>query len=278
MRTFSPTRMAGRAIAILALSTAGLTIGASTAFADTSNATAQAVNLQLGTASVVNSGTETATNPGGQPTVTAGSTPALSILGTQSTITAGLLVQTAVANGDGTSAACAGLVGAGGQIQIGSDGNCTVTNFGSGGVTINLPNLVVLRANAILEQCTASSTGTPTASAQLVDATLNVAGQPAVTLPVNPAPGTTQSAFLLSLGLNVQSHPTAGEIQGTALTLDVLNTIHLAIGTVTCGPNAVTPGTSIFPVKSLPIAGGTALVAGAVLVPMYRRRRRAQIG
>jgi hypothetical protein len=251
-----------------------LTFSATAAWADTSTATANALNLQLGTASIVNSGTVSASNPGGQPTVTnSGST--LNLLGAQSTITAGLLAQTAVAFGDGSSAACAGLVGAGGSIQIGNDGTCAVSGGGAGGITIVLPNLVTLRATAILEECFASSTGTPTAQSQFVDATLTFAGQTLATIPVNPAPGTTQSALLLSLGLNNQSTPQTGEIQATALSLSVLNTINLSIGNVTCGPNVQVAGnTSVMPAKSLPIAAGVLGLMAVVAVPWYRRRQR----
>jgi hypothetical protein len=199
------------------------------------------------------------------------------VLGTQSTVTAGVLVQTAVARGDGTSAACAGLVGPGGSIQVGSNGDCTVVGAAAGGVTVNLPGLVTLKATAILEECTASSSGALTATAQLVDATLNLLGQTAVSLPVNPTAGQQVSAFLLTLGLNNQSNPVAGQIKGTALSLSVLNTIGLDIGTVTCGPNAVTAPSSVFPVKSLPIAGGTAAILGGAGFLWYRRWQRRSI-
>jgi hypothetical protein len=266
-------RVSARLAVTIAAVGMAVTYGAGEAWADTSQATAQAINLTLGSSPVVTSGTESASNDGTQGTVSAGATPALSILGTQSTVTVGLLAQTAVAFQNGSSAACAGLIGAGGQIQIGTDGNCTVAGGGAGGVTINLPNAVTLTATAILEECFASSNGTATAQSQFLDAKLTLGGMPAVTIPVDPAPGTTQSAFLLSLGLNDQSTPQAGEIKGTALSLDVLNTINLTIGNVSCGPNAVTSPTSILPAKSLPIAGGTAAVVAASSVWIYRRRR-----
>ncbi|MGP0029822.1 MAG: hypothetical protein ACLPVF_04875 [Acidimicrobiales bacterium] len=265
--------------AVAAISGLILGFGTTAAWADTSTATAQALTLTIGGGSVLSSGTESASNPGpaGDPAVINGDTPALSVLGTQSTVTAGVLVQTAIANGDGTSSACAGLVGAGGSIQIGTNGNCAVVGAATSGVTLNLPGLVTLTATAILEQCSANSSGTVTASAQLVDAQLNLAGNPAVVLPVNPTAGQTVSAFLLDLGLNDQS-TSDGQITGTALSLSVLDTIDLNIGTVTCGPNAATSATSAFPVKSLPIAGGTlALLAMMGAVPWYIRRRRTEV-
>jgi len=278
VRYLTYSRRAAQAVAVVAITAMALVFGANAAFADTSASSAQAINLSIGGGSIVNSGTETASNPGGSPTVTSGGQPALSVLGTQSTVTAGVLAQTAVAFGNGSSAACAGLVGAGGQIQIGTDGNCTVSGGGAGGVTLDLPGLVTLTATAILEECSDSSTGTPTAEAQLVDASVDVLGQSAVSLPVNPAAGQQVPAFLLTLGLNDQSTPQTGEIQATALSLDVLNTIGLNIGTVTCGPDAVTGVSSVFPPKSLPIAGGTALILAGTAVVWYRRRQRVLPG
>jgi hypothetical protein len=270
------SKRAAQTAAAVALGALTLGYGATAAWADTSTSSAQAINLSLGGGSVLNSGTESASNPGGQPTVTNGDQPPLNLLGTQSTIAAGVLAQTAVAFGNGSSAACAGLVGAGGQIQIGTDGSCAVTGATTGGVSISLPDLVSISATAILEECSTTSTGTPTASAQLVDATVDVSGVPLVTLPVNPTAGQSISTAVLSLNLNTQTTPQASEIQGTALSLNVLNTIVLNIGTVTCGPNAVTGVSSVFPPKSLPIAGGTAAVLGGVGVVWYRRRTRVQ--
>jgi hypothetical protein len=277
VRTLTSFRLAGRAAAVLAMAGALLAFVATDAGADTSTATAQAINLTIGGGSLLSSGTNSASNPGGAPTVTVGSSPSLSILGVQTVVGAGVLVQTAVATGTGTSAACAGLVGGGGSIQIGPTGACTVIGATPNGVVLNLPGLVTLTANAIIEECTASSTGPPTASAQLVNASLAVLGQPAVSLPINPTAGQSVSAFLLTLGLNVQTTPTAGEITGTALNLNVLNLVNLSIGNVTCGPNAATAATSAFPAKSLPIVGGTLLVMAAVAVPLYVRRRRSLV-
>lgn len=275
MKKLGIRRAAPRVVAVVVTFGLALTYGATAAWADTSAATAQAVSLTIANNQVVTSGTEKASNDGTQGTVTAGGTPALSLLGTQSVINAGLLPQTAVAYADGSSAACAGLVGAGGTIQIGNDGNCTVIGGGAGGVLINLSNQLVIQATAILEECFAKSDGTVSAQAQLIDAAVYAGGQKLVDIPANPAASTTQSpAALLSLGLNVQDTSTPGEIKATALTVTLLGAINLSIGNVTCGPNALTSPTSVLPVKSWPIAGGTAAVIALGTTLWYRRRRQ----
>ncbi len=81
-------------------------------------------NGVLGTFSATSDGQTASTSGNGQP--------ALSVLGSQTLITSGVLVQQAVARNDGTSAACSGLVGTGGGISIGSDGTCTVTPAAAG--------------------------------------------------------------------------------------------------------------------------------------------------
>jgi hypothetical protein len=273
-------RLAGRAAAVLAMAGALVTFVATDAGASTSTSTAQAIQLSVGGGSLLNSGTQSASNPGpaGDPPVVSGAQPALSLLGAQTIITAGVLAQTAVANGDGSSAACAGLVGNGASIQIGSNGNCTVTGGAAGGVTLALPSLLGVTATAILEECNISNTGVITEQAQLVDANVTLGVTPLITLPVNPAADTNQSlAGLLTLGLNDQSTPATGEIAGTALSLNVLGLVNLTIGNVTCGPNAITAPTSAFPAKSLPFVGGTLLVMAAVAVPLYVRRRRSLV-
>jgi hypothetical protein len=193
-------------------------------------------------------------------------TPALSVLGTQNAITAGALQQTAVATGTGSSSACAGLLGNGASIQVGNNGICGLTTNGeSGGVTIGGPiGVGVIDANAIVATCTDSSTGTPAGSAQLVDATA-LGG--AVKIPANPPPNTT---LLGLIKLNTQT-VSNGVITVTALSIP---TIGLKVGTVTCGPDAVTGVSSVFPVKALPIAGGTAAVLATAGVLWYRRGRR----
>lgn len=276
--------------------------GASPALADTSQATANALRASLGvpnTGSLLTTGTVTATNNGSQPspgTVTGNTNPSLSVLGTQTLLSVGALPQQAKANPDGTSAACAGLVGTGGLIQIGPGGDCTTSNLPTGGVTLNLGTVPVglvngtvgLKADAILAQCTANSNGTTTARVELVNATLSLSplGLPvlSVPLPASPTANTTPDLGLLGLGslltlnLNEQSRPSGpGSIATTALHLNLLNIVDLRIGNVTCGPNAVTVVPPAFPIQGLPYAVATlGIVGSAVLV--VRRRRRSTAG
>jgi hypothetical protein len=89
-----------------------------------------------------------------------------------------------------------------------------------------------------------------------------------VKLPVNPKPNTK---VLGLIDLNVQTSTGPGEITATALEIPAIG---LKVGTVTCGPNAITGVSSAFPLKSLPIVAGTAAVLGAIGVVWYRRRQR----
>lgn len=255
---------------------------ASPALADTSQATARAALLQLNGGSILDTGLVTATNDGTMASpgvVTGNTTPALSLLGTQTTLTAGVLVQQAVANPDGTSAACAGVVGNGGIVQIGVTGACTATSLPSGGVTLSLPGLVGITADAILAQCTASSSGAVTGSATLINAHVTLLGAPLLDLPLSPTidqgiiiPGIT------SVVLNDQFTPAGpGSIGVTALDVNVLNLVHLALGTVTCGPNAAAPPIPAIPLKGAPFAAATVAAAGLVALGVRRRRAAARV-
>ncbi|MDP9073250.1 MAG: hypothetical protein M3N98_03570 [Actinomycetota bacterium] len=283
-------------MAVLGIASIALVVqAASPAAADTSTAFANAATLQLNGGTLLTSGACTSTNSG--PPVTAqtcGQTPNLSVLGTQTAVTAGVLTQQTVANPDGTSAACAGLVGTGATIQIGTGGVCTILNAPPQGVTINLGAIAVIKADAILGQCTASSTAAGVASVQLVNATISILGGTATPI-MTPIP---KNDVLLNLGplinatLNEQPpappapQPLAtGQVGTTALDLTVLSglpgaapLVRLTVGTVTCGPNAVTVVSPVIPLKGAPIAVAMALLAGYVGWRFWwipRRRRDA---
>jgi hypothetical protein len=253
-------------------------ITAAPAFADTSQATAQAASLKLGSNSLLTTGQVSASNDGTTQTKTGNSTPSISLLGSQTLLSAGVLAQDAAARNNGDSAACAGAVGTNGAIQVGPANTCLVSN-GTGGVTLNV-GTVSIKFDAIYASCTASSNGSTTGFATLVNP--SVTGGPGpVDVPVNPTPNTTVSIpGILTLILNEQSHPVPGKIAVTALDLSLLDSViqpggaHLTIGSVTCGPSAVTPPVSVVPFKSLPLAGA-ALVGGGGIAWITRRRLSA---
>ncbi len=295
IKRLSHTAGVGAVMAVLA--TGLLVAGATPALADTSQATAQAAKLTLLGGTLVDTGVVTASNDGTQPnpgTVTGNTNPGLSVLGAQTLLTAGLLVQQAAANNNGTSAACAGVVGAGGTIQIGPAGNCLVQGAAPGGVVIDAGALLTVSADAILAQCTAASNGpngpgSTTASATLVNAQVKLAGVTILTLPVLPAangiainlppavPPLVPSIIGLTLNKQVPAAgPGVPSTTVTALDLNVLGTVlRVELGKVTCGPNAITPAIPMIPLKGLPISLATAGLVGVAALVVHRRRRLA---
>ncbi|MCA1691328.1 MAG: choice-of-anchor P family protein [Acidimicrobiales bacterium] len=247
------------------------------ALADTSGATGQAATVQLLGQPAVSTGQVAASNDGISQTKTGNSTPSLSILGVQTILSDGSLFQDAVANNDGTSAACAGIIGANGAIQIGPSQSCLVSGAPSG-VVLNL-GLAVLRADVITAECTASSNGTTTGSATLANARITdpTGSITLLSLPINPAPNTGLSLpGIVDLILNKQSSGGPGQLSVTALDLNVLGGLNLArvqLGIVTCGPNAQTGPIPLLSSAGLPVAGGTVLASASVF--WFIRRRRA---
>ena len=193
------------------------------------------------------------------------------MLGSQTLLSAGVLAQDAVANSDGTSAACAGAVGAGGSIQIGPSGACTATIGTPGGVVLQL-GIETITADAMYASCTAASDGTVTGTATIVNAT--GAGIVPLTLPLSPQPN--QGVIvpgLASLILNEQATGT-GTITVSALHVTLLgDAADLTIGTVTCGPNAITEPIPTIPLRGIPLAAAMVGLAGGVV--WVRRRRTA---
>jgi hypothetical protein len=191
------------------MTTAVLVMTSGVAAADTSQATAQAVQIDLLGETLVDSGTVSASNDGSGEVVTGDNTPGLELLGTQDLLAAGVLAQDATAEDDGTSAACAGTVGPGGVIAIGPDRDCTDTIGTTDGVVIDLDDLDLgddllglgdildlndlldlgldgllgggddlldlglITADAIYAECTADSDGTTTGDSTLVSASLS---------------------------------------------------------------------------------------------------------
>jgi hypothetical protein len=253
--------------------TATVVIGMATApaYADTSTATANAATVQIGSGTLLTTGTCTASSPGGQ------SGPCGPVtFPTNVALSAALLAQESGAVG-GVSGACAGAVGQSGTISINPDGTCAFTaGTPSGGVTLNLGAVATIKADAIIAECTASSTGAPTAQVQLVNATISLLnlgipiGAPIVlTSPTSPNVNVASLPSLLTITLNDQkdlSQPTGG-VATSAVRITLLGVagdslLGVTIGTVTCGPNAITAPSPAFPAKGVPIAAGMVLVAG----------------
>jgi len=252
------TRRTCIALAAMAVVIVG---AAGPALADTSLATAQAATVGLLGQPALSTGQVVASSDGTSQTRTGNRTPALSLLGGQTLLTTGAAFQDAVANTDGTSAACAGVVGPNGTAQVGPNQTCVVSGAPTG-VVVNL-GAAVLRADVITAECTARSNGTTTggttlANARITDATGAVT---LLALPANPAPNTALSLpGVVDLVLNRQSGG-AGQLSVTALDLSVLGAVNsgaqVRLGTVTCGPNALTAPIPLLSRAGLPVVAAT---------------------
>lgn len=252
---------------------------ASPAMADTSNAYARALNVSLLGVLGAHTTPSQVANDGTQPTQTANpGTPAL--IGGQTAVKAGALVQQATAWQEGRDAACAGLAGNGGVVAIGNDGTCTVS--GNGGVAIELLNVplvgsVTLKADAVTASCAATSLGDLKAGASLANlrletSTPNLIGPPTVTstsLAGSTAPNTGVTVPKLlgldvaTLMINQQSKdPVNNSVSATALKINLLGTgllgTTIEVGNVKCGETRYTPA---LPIHGIPIAGGAIAVA-----------------
>src|SRR4051794_427083 len=118
------------------------TSGSASAADLVSQSSAQAVNLNLAsgalTLALSNPATK-ATNDGTQSNDVVNASPLITLLTGQAFLEAGALKESAEANQDGSSYACAGVASPGGDIQIGDNGQtCSATGSGTGGVTIDL--------------------------------------------------------------------------------------------------------------------------------------------
>jgi hypothetical protein len=266
---------------MMGAATALLVSGATPALADTSQATANAITANLGTAGLLNTGTCTANASNATGTVTSGPcSPSIALLNGQTVITAGVLTQLATASSAGTSAACAGLLGTGGTVSIGTNPPCTPITPGTGGITL-LNGAITI--DAIMARCSASSTGPtgPNATGSVDIVNLRTGGPVPVTLFNGPAAPNTGLNIpgIASLVFNQQpATQVPGQFKTTALRLTVLgNVVDISIGNVSCGPNA--PEIPAFPAKGLPVAAATLAVVGAGAgVFFVRRRRHAAVG
>jgi len=275
-------RAAARIVVLLAVASGPLVGGAGPVWADTSQTTAQAATVQVLGQPVLSTGQVVASNDGTSQTKTGITTPPLSVLGAQTILSAGALFQDAVAADNGTSAACAGIVGPNGAVQIGPGQGCLVTGAPTG-VVLNL-GLAVLRADAITASCTANANGATTGTVTLVNARITdpTGAVTLLALPANPTPNTPLGVpGILDIVLNEQSSAVPGQLSVTALHLTLLGGLNsgtqVRLGTVTCGPNARTAPIPLMTSASLPVAGGTLLV-GATAFWFVRRRRTSTRG
>jgi len=149
-------------------------------------------------------------------------------------------------------------------------------------VSVNVPSVLTVEADAIDESCTSSASGSPTASADIADATVTVGGTP-ITVPVDPGANTTididvSLIHVADLVLNQQTLGSDGSITANAISLTILavpgfTAGTLLVGSVSCGPNADTVPTPTFVARGLPFAGAVVLVGGASAFAVWRRRR-----
>ncbi|MER7167425.1 choice-of-anchor P family protein [Micromonospora sp. NPDC000207] len=283
MRNVGPglTRVATALVGGLAMAV----LAASPAMADTSQSTASALQISLLGGGLASSGSASATNDGTTESISGNVNPPLTVLGTQTVITAGVLGQAVRAFNDGTSAACAGVLGAGGSITIGVGGSCTATPGAAVNLVLGTNGLatITLVADALYSSCTATSSPSATGSASLVNARIvsTVLGIPTtlLSLPANPAPNTGLSIpGLLDLTLNGQTSSGTGQLTVTALNLTALggSLAGITVGSAGCGPNAIAPPIPVIPLAGAPIALGlSALAAGTGGGILLHRRRRA---
>lgn len=276
--TMKMTKRAGAVVAAAAL----LTLAGAPAFAATvSQATAQAIDGQLLGMPLVGTGQSTAVNDGSTPTVTVGENQQLQVLPGQTLLNDGVIAQKAVANDDGTSAACAGVLGEGGTITIGQSGTCTPDN-GTAPFLLNLGDTplgtLTLAGSAIYASCTAgpSDDGGFSADSTLVNVELRLG---ATVIPIN-ADGSfvlpAALAPLLTLELN-QTDSTGPMTSATALHLTLLSVLgqpltDITIGHVECGPNATIAAVPMIPADGAVWALGTLALGAVVVFVVYRRR------
>jgi hypothetical protein len=277
------TRRSSRLLAGLGIAGTTVLLVAGPAAADTSAAHATAATVTLFNSPVLNTGVVTATNDGtvASPGTVTGNGGTV-VLSGQTLLSAGVLSQIAIARPDGTSAACAGAVGTNGVIQIGPNGVCTGTGAITGGVTVNVQGLATLRADVLLAQCTASSTGAATGSATIVNANVFLLNAP-LPIAITPTGAANQGPIdipgIATVHLNEQVLHPDGSLTVNALHIQLLPNVALGttaadvvVGSVTCGPNAVTGAGSLFAGPALPLSVAGAAAVGGVTV--IRRRRR----
>jgi hypothetical protein len=282
-----------RASGVILSAVLGVGMVASPASADTTQATANAALVKLGGGELLTTGLRTSNFNGTTTTYTGTKTPTLNLLDAQDLLGLGLLPQQAEAYNDGSSGACAGVVGKGGLIQLGKKGSC---DFVAGtdptpGLSINLPGLLVVKADAILQDGYGDSSGYTEAHTSIVSGDISLLGGtkllqnlPVIggilgngllssVLPKDPAPNTKildlPGILTITANEQVPNFNGPGSLKSTALAVHVLDTTKLndllqnLLGSVTGALGGVTgglgggklPGLSVGN-QTLPLAGG----------------------
>lgn len=95
-----------------------------------SQASGAAVDIRAGGQAPGGGSAYVAVNDGTIQQTTGAKVPELPVVGNQSFVAGGAIGQDAVATSGGLSAACAGVVGGNGQVQLGPDNTCLITNDG----------------------------------------------------------------------------------------------------------------------------------------------------
>lgn len=251
---------------------------------------------------MVDTGTEVAENDGSEESVSASEQPLVALLAGQDVLSAGVLGEVAVANNDGTSAACAGVAGEGGAVEIGDPAGCVTP--GNSPVVLNLVDVAGLvsariEADAISATCAGLADGTTSGGVELVNARL-IVEQPlllpdlVVALDTDVAPNTNlldvldpTVAALLSplveviLNEQVPLDPAEegdgyyGGLSVTAISVDALGDAlaDVELANVTCGPSADLAIVPVVPLAGVPVALGTLAVVGAGTALIARHRR-----
>ncbi|MFK5635905.1 MULTISPECIES: hypothetical protein [unclassified Ornithinimicrobium] len=270
-------------------------------YATQASATALYLSV-LDPALVVDTGTEVAENDGSEESVSASEQPLVALLAGQDVLSAGVLGEVAVANNDGTSAACAGVAGEGGAVEIGDPAGCVTP--GNSPVVLNLVDVAGLvsariEADAISATCAGLADGTTSGGVELVNARL-IVEQPlllpdlVVALDTDVAPNTNlldvldpTVAALLSplveviLNEQVPLDPAEegdgyyGGLSVTAISVDALGDAlaDVELANVTCGPSADLAIVPVVPLAGVPVALGTLAVVGAGTALIARHRR-----
>ncbi|WP_020575936.1 hypothetical protein [Actinopolymorpha alba] len=145
--------MVGTGVALLATLTASPGVAATDndGIVDgswTSRASAHSLNLRAG-GQIADSGAYVAVNDGVLESVTGANAPKLPLIGDQQVAVAGALGQDALATSNGYAAACAGVVGSTGTVQLGVDNTCLASD--GGGVQVSLGTLDQLGLSTLLD-------------------------------------------------------------------------------------------------------------------------------